>query len=175
VVGRITAVVVMVVVGVVLWIHRGRRCSVTVTVVVARRRGHRGTVSVVVVAVDAGAVVVAHERRYSDDHPGFGARTIPVEADGLEVFKGGEAVELVVQLVVGHDGEAYPSVDTVERNVDGDPLDAAGTDLHVFFGVAVAVVRIEVEGDITSIGVVADVLHVVVDRDRAVVIHHHGL
>jgi hypothetical protein len=169
VVGRIAAVVVMVVIGVVLRIHRGRHSGA-----VTRRR-HRGTEAVVVVAVGAGAVVVANARRHRDDHPALGARPIPVEADGLEVFEGGEAVELVVQLVVGHDGEGAPSVDAAERDVDGDPLDAAGTDLHVFFGVAVAVVRIEVEGDITSIGVVADVLHVVVDRDRAVVIHHHGL
>jgi hypothetical protein len=173
VVGRIATIVVMVVVGVVLRIHRRRRCSVTVTV--AGRRRHRGTESVVVVAVDAGAVVVAHERRYGDDHPGFGARTVPVEADGLEVFKGGEAVEFVVQFVVGHDGEVHPSVDTVERNVDGDSLDVSGANLDFLLGVVVAVVRVKVDVCVTPIGVVADVLHVVVDRDRVAAVHHHWL
>ena len=167
--GRIAAVVVVIAVGVVLRIHR-RRHSRTV----ARRR-HRRAVTVIVEAVGARTVVEADARRYRDDHPAFGARTIPVEGDGLEVFEGGEAVELAIQLIVGHDGEGEPSVDAVQRDVDFDSLDSAGIDSDVFLGVAVAVVRIEVEGDVTPIGVVADILHVVNDRDRVVVVHHHGL
>ena len=167
--GRIAAVVVVIAVGVMMWIHR-RRHSRTV----ARRR-HRRAVTVIVEAVGARTVVEADARRYRDDHPAFGARTIPEEGDGLEVFEGGEAVELVVQLIVGHDGEGEPPVDAVQRDVDFDSLDSAGIDSDIFLGVAVAVVRIEVEGDVTPIGVVADILHVVNDRDRVVVVHHHGL
>ena len=59
------------------------------------RRRHRWAVTVVVEAVGARTVVVVDARRYCDDHPALSARTIPVEGDGLEVFEGGEAVELV--------------------------------------------------------------------------------
>ena len=138
-------------------------------------RRHRRTVTVVVVAVGARTVVVVDARRQCDDHPALVARTVPEEADRLEVFEGGEAVELVIQLVVGHDGEGVPSVDAIQRDVDLDSLDATGIHSYIFLGVTVAVVRVEVEGDVTPIGVVADILHVVDDRDRVVVVHHHGL
>jgi hypothetical protein len=165
--GRITAVAVVIAVGVVMRIHRGKGT-------VARRR-HRRTITVVVEAIGTRTVVVADTRRYCDDHPALGARPIPEEADGLEVFEGGEAVELVANLVVGHDGEGIPSVDAIQRDVDFDSLDSTGIHSDIFLGVAVAVVRVEVEGDVTPIGVVADILHVVNDRDRVVVVHHHGL
>ena len=165
--GRITAVVVVIAVGVVMRIHRGKGT-------VARRR-HRRTITVVVEAIGTRTVVVADTRRYCDDHPALGARPIPEEADGLEVFEGGEAVELVANLVVGHDGEGIPSVDAIQRDVDFDSLDSTGIHSDVFLGVAVAVVRVEVEGDVTPISVVADILHVIDDRDRVVVVHHHGL
>ena len=139
------------------------------------RRRHRRTITVVVEAIGARTVVVADARRYCDDHPALGARTIPVEGDGLEVFEGGEAVELVIQFIVGHDGEGEPSVDAVQWDVDFDSLDSTGIHSDVFLGVAVAVVRVEVEGDVTPISVVADILHVIDDRDRVVVVHHHGL
>jgi hypothetical protein len=87
--GRIAAVAVVIAVGVVMRIHR-RRHARTVA-----RRQHRRTITVVVEAIGARTVVVADTRRYCDDHPALGARTIPVEGDGLEVFEGGEAVELV--------------------------------------------------------------------------------
>ena len=154
-------------VGVVMRIHRGKGTM-------ARRR-HRRTITVVVEAIGARTVVVADTRRYRDDHPAFGARPIPEEADGLEVFEGGEAVELVANLVVGHDGEGIPSVDAIQRDVDFDSLDSTGIHSDVFLGVAVAVVGVEVEGDVTPISVVADILHVIDDRDRVVVVHHHGL
>ena len=120
-------------------------------------------------------MIVARTRRHRDDNPRLGARSVPVEADGIEIFEGGEAIEIVAEFVVRHDGEGVPSVDTMERDVDSDSLDAARIHSHVFLSVVVTVIRVEVQGDITPIGVVADVLHVVVDRDRAVVIHHHGL
>ena len=148
---------------------------VTMSVTVTRRRGHRRAEAVVVEAVAARARVVARHRRHCDDDPRIDARSIPAEADGLEVFEGGEAVELIAQLVVRHHGEDHSSVETTERDVDGDSLDAAGIYLDVFLAVAVSVVGIEEEDDVSPIGVVADVLHVVVDRDRAVVVHHHGL
>ena len=165
--GRITAVAVVIAVSVVMRIHRGKGT-------VARRR-HRRTKTVVVEAIGTRTVVVADTRRYCDDHPALGARPIPEEADGLEVFEGGEAVELVANLVVGHDGEGIPSVDAIQRDVDFDSLDSTGIHSDVFLGVAVAVVRVEVEGDVTPISVVADILHVIDDRDRVVVVHHHGL
>jgi hypothetical protein len=90
-------------------------------------------------------VVEGDAGRRRDDHPALSARTVPVEADGLEVFEGGEAVELVVQLVVGHDGEGVPSVDAIQGDVDLDSLDSTGVHSDVLLGVAVAVVRVEVE------------------------------
>ena len=134
--GRITAVAVVIAVGVVMRIHRGKGT-------VARRR-HRRTITVVVEAIGTRTVVVADTRRYCDDHPALGARPIPEEADGLEVFEGGEAVELVANLVVGHDGEGIPSVDAIQRDVDFDSLDSTGIHSDVFLGIAVAVVGVEV-------------------------------
>ena len=159
-------------VGVVSRVHRRRRGRQARAMVRGR---HRRTVAVVVEAVVARTVVVADARRYRDDHPALSARTVPVEVNRLEVFEGGEAVELAVQFVVGHDGEGIPSVDAIQWDVDLNSLDSAGIHSDVFLGVAVAVVRVEVEGDVTPIGVVADILHVVDDRDRVVVVHHHGL
>lgn len=156
VVGRIAAVVVMITIGVVHRIHR--------TGFVAGRR-HRRTEAVIVVAVAAGAVVVADARRHRNDYPVVGTRPVPVEANGVEVLESGEAVELIAQLVVRHDGESVSSVDKAKRDVHRDSLDATRTNFHVFFGVAVAVIRVEEERDITPIGVVSDILHVVVDRD----------
>ena len=112
-------------------IHRRRRGARAV----AGRR-HRRAIAVVVVAVDARAVVVADARRHRDDYPAFSARTVPEEVDGLKVFEGGEAVELVVQFVVRHDGEGVPSVDAIQRDVDLDSLDSTGIHSDVFLGVA---------------------------------------
>ena len=100
---------------------------------------------------------------------------MPAEADGLEVLEGGEAVELTAYRVVRHDCVGEVTVDAVGRNLNGDSLDATRTYLHIFLSACVAVVGIEEDADIPSVGVVADVLHVVVDRDRVVVVHHHGL
>jgi len=172
--GRVAAVVAVIAVGVVHRVHR-RRYARAVTVASRRRGRHRRAIAVVVVAVGAGACVDANPRRGTDDHPTLGARSSPVEADRLKVLEGSEAVQLVAHLVVGHDGERNPSVDAVHGDVDGDSLDATGVDLDVLVGVVVAVVGVEVEVNVPSVGVVADVFHVIVDRDRVVVVHHHGL
>lgn len=156
VVGRIDTVVVVICVGVVHRIHRAE--------FVAGGR-HRRTETVVIVAIAAGTVVVTDARRHRNDYPVVGTRPVPVEADGVEVLEGGEAVELIAQLVVRHDGESVSPIDKAKRDVHRDSLDAARTDFHVFFGVAVAVIRVEEERDTTPIGVVSDILHVVVDRD----------
>ena len=139
------------------------------------RRGHGRTESVVVVAVDARAGVVAHARRHVDDHPAFGARTVPVEGERLKVFEGGEAVEFVAHFVVRHNRIGAGRVRTVGRNLDGHSLDAAGTHLDVFLCVAVAVVGAEEEADVAPVGIISDVLHVVIDGDRIVVVNQHGL
>ena len=164
--GRIASVVVMVAVGVVLRVHR--------THLVTWRR-HRRTETVVVVAVVTRTGVVARTRPDVDHHPALVARSFPVEGDGLEVLEGGEAVELVAQLVVGHDGEGTSSPDALCRNVDGDALDAAGTYFHPLLGVAVAVVRIEVDDHIAPVGVVTYIFDVIIDGNGRRVVHHHRL
>ena len=156
----------VVAVGVVHRIHRTR-------LVTWRRHGR--TVSVVVVAVVARTVVVARARPDVDDHPALVARSFPEEGDGLEVFKGGEAVELISHLIVRHDGEGVPLADTVGRNLDGNPLNATGAYFHPFLGITVAFVGGEVEADITPVGVISDILDVVVNGDRIVLVHHHRL
>jgi hypothetical protein len=166
VVGGVATVAVVVAVGVVMRIHRGH--------VVAGRR-HRRTEAVVVVAVVAGATVVARARRHVDHDVVVRARAIPPVFERLEVFEGGEAVELTVQLVVGHDGVDPTRVGAIGRNLYFDSLNAAGVHFHVLPCVVVAVVGVKVEIYITPIGVVSNVLHVVVDRDRVVVVHHNRL
>ena len=155
-VGRIAAIVVMITIGVVHRIHRAKFVT---------HRRHRRAETVVVVAIAARTMIDTDARRHRNDYPVISARPVPAEADGVEVFECSEAVELIIQLVVGHDGENATSVDETERDVQGDPLDATRTHSHVFFGVAVAVIRVEEERDITPIGVVSDILNVVVDCD----------
>jgi hypothetical protein len=110
-----------------------------------------------------------------DHHPRFGARPVPVEAYRLEILKSGEAVKLAAHFVVRHDGECAIQVDAVGRDIDSDSLDATGIDLDVLLGVVIAVVWVKENIDVTPIGVVSNVLHVVVDSDRVVVVHHHRL
>ena len=126
---------------------------------------HRRTIAIVVVAVAARAVVVARTRSDVNHHPRFGARPVPVEADRLEVLEGGEAVEVVAHFVVRHDGEGTVQVDVVDRDVDGDSLDATWTNLDILLGVVVAVVGVKVDEDVTPIGVVSDILQGIVDRE----------
>lgn len=101
VVGRIAAVIVMITVSVVVWIHRRHVVRVW-TVSSRRRRWHHRTVAVIVVAIGAGTGVVTRTGTDMDDHPRLVVIAIPAEAHWLEVFEGGEAIQLVVQLVVRH-------------------------------------------------------------------------
>ena len=126
---------------------------------------HRRTVAVVVVAVAARTVVVAWTRYDVNHHPRFGTRPVPVEADRLKVLESGEAVELATHFIVRYDGERTVQVDAVGRDVNRDSLDATRTNLDVLLGVVVAIVGVKEDVDVTPIGVVSDILHVVVDRD----------
>ena len=166
-VGRIAAASVVVMVGVVVRIHRRH--------VMSTRRRHRRTVAVVVVAVLTGAIVVARTRRHPVDHPRLGARTVPAEAHGLEVFEGGEAVELIVQFVVWHHRVDPGGIRTVGRNGDRNPSDATRAHSHVLRAVAVAIVGIEVDIEIATISVVSDILNIIVDGDRIGIVGQHGL
>ena len=126
---------------------------------------HRWTVAIVVEAVAARTVVVARARSDVNHHPRFGARPVPVEANRFEVLEGGEAVELATHFIVGHNGERTVQVDAVGRDINCDSLDATRTNLDILLGVVVAVVGVKEDVDVTPIGVVSDILHVVVDRD----------
>lgn len=163
-------IVVVVAVGVVHRIHRARASCVVLMVV---RLGR--VESVVIVAEGSRTVVVGRACRHRNYHPALVARTIPAEGDGLEVFKGSEAVKIVAHFIVGHDSKGTSSLNVISRYGDGHSLDSASLDLDVFFGIAVAVVRVEVEADVASVGIVTDVFHIVIDCDGIVVINHHGL
>lgn len=96
-----------------------RRSPIAVSV-----RRHRWEVAVVVVPVGIWTVVVADTWRHRNDHPALGTRPVPIEADRLEIFEGGKAVEFIAQFVVGHDGEGVSSVNAVLWDIDGYPLDS---------------------------------------------------
>jgi hypothetical protein len=166
VVGGIASVLVVEAVGVVFRVH-GRH-GVT-------GRRHRRTEAVVVEAVVAGAAVVGRTGRHRDHDVVVVARTVPVVFERLEVFEGGEAVELTIHLVVRHDRVDPAGVGAIGGNLNFDSLDTTGIYSHVFPCVVVAVVGVKVEIYVTPIGVVSDVFHVVVDRDRVVVVHHNRL
>jgi hypothetical protein len=106
---------------------------------------------------------VVQTTRCIDDHPVLVAQPVPVEAQRLKVLEGGEAVEFVAQLIVRHNRVSPRGVRAIDRNLDGDPLDAARTYPYVFVGVAVTIVGAEIDANVASIGIVADVLYVVVD------------
>ena len=174
VVGGIATVAVVITVGVVVRIHR--RSAVEVSRRIAtRRRRHDRIVTVIVEAVRVRAVVVARTRRYAVDHPRFSARTVPAEAHRLEVFKSGEAVELIIQFVVRHHRVNPGGIRTVGRNGDRNPSDTTWAYSHVLRAIAVAVVGIEVDIEITTIGIVSDILNIIVDGDRIGIVGQHGL
>ena len=176
IVGRIAAVAVVIAVGVVVWIHRRHVMRAWIRAVAwRRRRWHHRAIAVVVVAVVAGTVIVARTRTYSDDHPRLVAIAIPAEAHRLEVLEGGEAVELVTQFVIRHHRVSPGRIGTVSRNADGDSLDSTRADSHIFSGVAIAVVGIEIDVDIASICVVSNILNIIVDGNRIGVVGQHGL
>lgn len=76
----------MIAIGVVHRIHRAKFVT---------DRRHRRAETIVVVTVAARTVVVGDARRHRNDHPALGARPIPVEANGVEVLEGSEAVEFI--------------------------------------------------------------------------------
>jgi hypothetical protein len=166
-VGRIAAIVVVVMVGVVVRIHGVRSGST--------RRRHRRTIAVVVVAVFTRTIVVTRARRHAVDHPRLVTRSVPAEAHWLEVFEGGEAVELVVQFIVRHHRVDPGGVGAVGRNGDRNPSDATRAHSHVLRAVAVAIVGIEVDIEIATIGVISDILNIIVDGDRIGIVGQHGL
>ena len=173
-VGGIATVLVVVVVGVVVRIHR--RSAVEVSRRIAtRRRRHDRIVTVIVEAVGVRAVVVARTRRYAVDHPRFSARSVPAKAHRLEVFKNGEAVEFTVQFVVRHHRVDPGGIRTVGRNGDRNPSDTTRAYSHVFRAIAVAIVGIEVDIEITPISIVSDILNIIVDGDRIGIVGQHGL
>ena len=129
-VGRVATIVVVMGIGVVMRIHDDVVWTAGTPTTRRRRRQHR-TIAVVVVAVFTGTVIVARTRSDVDDHPRLVVITIPAEADRLEVFEGGEAVELIIQFVVGHHRVEHGGVGAVGRDGDRHPSDAACADLHV--------------------------------------------
>ena len=173
-VGRIAAVVVMITVGVV---HRvQRRDAVEVSRrITTRRRRHVGTEAVIVEAVGVRAVIVARTRSDVDDHPGLVAVAVPVEGHRLEVLEHREAVELVAEFVVRHHRIDPRGIRTIGRDGDGHPLDTTRAHADPFLGIVVTVVRIQVDVDVSSVGIIPDVLHIVIDRDRIGVVGQHGL
>ena len=164
--GGIASVVVVIAVGVVHRVHRGRH---------SRAVRHWRAETVVVVAIGAGRVIVTHYRFDVNHHPRLGARSMPAEADRLEVFKSGETVEFSAHRVVRHERVNNMVVDGTARYLDFDSLDATGGHFHIFPNVFVIISGVEVDADVALISVVTDILHVVVDRDRVVVVHHHRL
>jgi hypothetical protein len=174
-VGRIAAIAVVVAVCVVVRIHRRHVVRVTTVRTARRRRWQHRTVSIVVVAVVTGAIVVARTWSNMDDHPRLVAIAIPAEAYRLEVFEGGEAVELTVEFVVRHHSVDPGGIWTISRYADRNPSDTTRTYSHVLRGVAVTVVGIEIYVEITTISVISDILNIIVDGDRIGVVGQHGL
>ena len=173
-VGRIAAVHVVVVIRVVVRIHRRSALEVSRRIATRRRRSDR-IVTVIVEAVGVRAIVVTRTRRHAVDYPGLGARSVPAEANGLEVFEGGETVELIVQFVVRHHRVDPGGIRTVGRNGHRNPSDATWAHSHVLRAVAVAIVGIKVNIEIATISVISNILNIIVDGDRIGVVGQHGL
>ena len=170
----IPTIVVVIVIGVVMRI-RGRKWTRSRTRTETRRRRHRRHETVVVVAVVAGPRIEARTRRQDRHYPSRIARTVPREANRLKVLERGEGVQVIAHLIVRHNRINGGRIQTIGHDVEGDSLDLARADLHISVGIFGAVIGIEVDADISLIGVISNVLHVVVDRDRVVIIHYHGL
>ena len=175
IVGRIAAVAVMIAIGVVGWIHRRQVVRMMVRTGARRRRRHHRTIAVVVVAVVARTMVVTRARTDFDDHPRLVAIAVPAEAHWLEVFEGGEAKELVTYLVIWHHRVHPRGIRTVSRDADGDSLNPTRADPYIFLCIVVSIVRIEIDIDITSVGVIPNVLHIIIDSHRIGIIGQHGL
>ena len=175
IVGRIATIVVMISVSVVMRIHWRHVVRTVRAPTARRRRRHHRTIAIVVVAVGAGTVVVVRTRSDVNDHPRLVVITVPAEAHRLEVFEGGEAVELVAQFIVWHHRVKNGGIRTVGWDTDRNPSDTARTYFHVLVGVAVTVIRIKVDIEIATISVISDILNIIVDGDRIGVIGQHWL
>lgn len=174
IVGRITAIGVVVVIGVVMRIQRTHVVEVSWRIATRRRRSDR-IVAVVVEAVWVGAMVVARTRTDADDHPTLVAITVPAEAHRLEVLEGGEAVQLASQLIVWHYRIDPGGIRTVGWDRHRNPLDSTGADSHVLSTVVAPIIGIKVDVEVASISIVSNVLDIVIDSDRIGVVGQHGL
>ena len=173
-VGRIAAIVVVVMVGVVVRIQR--RSAIEVSWRIAtRRRGQDRIVTVIVEAVGVWTIVVTRTRRHSVNHPRLVTRSVPAEAHWLEVFESSEAIELIVQFIVRHHRIHPGGIGTIGRNGNRNPSDATRAHSHVLRAVTVAIVGIEVDIEIATISVVSDILNIIVDGDRIGIVGQHGL
>ena len=174
IVGRIAAIGVVVVVGVMVRIQRTHVVEVSWRIATRRRRSDR-IVSVIVEAVRVGAMVVANARSDMDDHPRLVAVAVPAEAHGLEVLEGGEAEELVTEFVIWHHRIDPSGIRTVSGDSDRNSLDSTRADAHVATAVVASVIRIEVEVEVPPISIVSNVLDIIIDSDRIGVVGQHGL
>ena len=174
-VGRITAVAVVITVGVVMWIHRRHVVRVRSMWCARRRRRHHRTIAVVVVAIGTRTDVVTRTGTDIDDHPRLVVITVPAEAHRLEVLEGGKAVELIVQFVVWHHRVQHRGIGAVSRDADRNPSDTTRAHFHVLVSVAVTVVRIQVDIEIATVCVISYILHIIVNGDRIGIVGQHGL
>lgn len=174
VVGRITAIVVVVMIGVVMRIHRRSAVKITRRIATRRRRQNR-IVAVIVEAVRRRAIVVTRTRSHTIDHPRLVVRSVPAKTYWFKVFESSEAVKLVVQFVVGHHRVNPRRIRAIGRDRDGNSSDAPRAHSHVLIGIAVTIVRIKVDVEIATIGVVSNILYIIVNGDRIGVVGQHGL
>ena len=120
-------------------------------------------------------IVVARTRRYAVDHPRLVVGSIPAEAHWLVVFEDGEAVEFTVQFVVRHHRIDPGGIRAVGRDGNRNSPDAARAYFHVLVGVAIAIIGIQIDVEIATVGVVSDILNIIVDGDRIGIVGQHGL
>lgn len=168
-VSRIAAIAVVMGIGVVMRIHRRHVVRVT------RTRMWYRTIAIVVVAIRTRAMVVTWARSDVDDHPRLVAIAVPEKAYRLEVFKGGEAEQLVIELVVRHHRISPCEIQTAGRNSDRNSSDATRAYSHILRAIAITVIGIEIDIEIATISVVSDILDIIVDSYRIGIVGQHGL
>ncbi len=120
-------------------------------------------------------MVVAGSWSHMNDYPRLVVIAIPAETHWFKVLESGEAVKLVAKFVVRHHRVGPGRIRTVSRDAHRNPLDATRAYSHIFSGIAMTVIRIEINVEIATIGVVSDILNIIVDGDRIGVIGQHGL
>ena len=172
---RIPTIVVMVVIGVMMRIRRRKRTRAGAGARTRNRRRHRRHETVIVEAIVSRPGVETWTRRQNRYDPGGITRAVPREADWLKVLERGEGEQVFAHLIIRHNRINDGRIQTIGHDIERDSLDLAGADLDTFVGIFGAVIRIEIDADISLIGNISDILHVVADRDRVIVIHYHGL